>query len=772
MKSNTPLIRCFDVPESTPKPNRFVSPGLKRLLVRLALANTVDLDQLETRGGNTKALSALVAARGLEECEVLQTVATDLSLECAPWSDFEGANWSMPKSDQGELTMELATRNRIFPISYTERDVRVAFADPLDMEAIGEIEYLTKRRVRVVLASEGAILRAISAHFGAAHSKAAEEEFDSRRDAEIVDDEFRPDEGSGNGFNAPPIIKLVNRLMADAVGLKASDIHLVPTSTALEAKFRIDGVMSTHSIIPKKLQPYVITRLKLLAKMDIAERRRPQDGRFRMKLSDTVSRDVRASVVSTPFGETMVLRILGGSAEDLTFESLGLSPTTIAQLQDDLSATDQIVLVVGPTGSGKSTTLYSAIRSLNDGSNTIITVEDPIEYKIEGLTQMQVDPKVGITFASGLRSILRQDPDIVLVGEIRDSETAEISFQAAQTGHLVLSTLHTNDAPSTITRLFDLGVQPFIVADSLRGVLAQRLVRKVCSRCAKPAEAEEREKFEATYGGDSSGLQQTQGCDACDHTGYRGRIGVYSYLHLSPEIRELVRRRAAVSEIARLGRKNGMLDLGESALELVRTGKTTLEEAERSLGKETMRVSPRVGEVRDEAKTQTHAAVIDAGFSIEPARINAGAPVEGSIADLAAHGDETDEPKSTQRRILLVDDDKGVRAVLRDVLRKAGFDVSEAKDGRQALDAVMTNSPDVVVCDLIMPGVNGLMFLSELRRSEGAGRLPVLMLTGSDDERNELALIEAGADDFVSKSSSPAVVVARIKRLLARTELN
>jgi type IV pilus assembly protein PilB len=540
---------------------------------------------------------------------------------------------------------------------------------------------------------------------------------------------------------APPIIHLANKVICDAVSANASDIHLVPKDQELEINFRIDCVLSTYHLFPNSIQAALITRLKLLAGMDISERRKPQDGRFRAKLREESFRDIRMSVVPTPFGESAVLRLLRSEREGVSFNDLGLSEEIEAQFCEVLSGTEQMVIVTGPTGSGKTTTLYAALQYLNAQKKKITTVEDPIEFRVPGITQIQVDHKLGITSESGLRSILRQDPDVILVGEIRDCETAETAFHAAQTGHLVLSTLHTNDAPSVVTRLIDLGLEPFVIADSLRAVIAQRLLRKICSHCSQsvtPAEATQISNRFNLNGDFKRGI----GCDKCDSTGYKGRTAVYSFFVLTENIRELVRKGASLKKLTDEAAVCGMRSLAQQALYLVQHGETSIEEAERVIGYELKSLN----------KHSTKTTEVEIPHQ--------------SIAELA---EEVSTPNPQSKiKVLIIDDDSGVRAVISRALRKANFEVLESRDGKEALHFADGFLPDIILSDLNMPELSGREVITTIRSHQKLSKIPILILTGTDEEDTEIDIIQLGANDFISKKSSPNLVLARINRLLSR----
>ena len=761
------------LPLSIEKPTRFSSPGLERAVLRLGFVEKDELERLKRTPRNTKLLAAIESLGRIPREQLLAAIAEELSIETVLLAEVSELVRGIDS-----LTQEFVLRHRAFPLAVEGDAVVVALADPLDLETVSELEFLIQSPIQIKLAAESEIVSAISKFF----LEGDDAEFDQLIDVgtvgesvEVLVSEHREGKDNINAVDAPPIVRLVNKVLSDAAQLGASDVHIEPSAGNLDIRFRIDGMMRSHLSVPKRLQPYVVSRIKLLSEMDITEKRRPQDGRFRIRTGRSSVRDIRVSSVPTPFGEKLVLRLLRTDLDGVSFDSLGIEGELEEQFSAALKGTDQIVIVTGPTGSGKTTTLYGALSFLKRGTNTVVTVEDPIEFQIEGITQIQVNPKVGVTFASGLRSILRQDPDVILVGEVRDLETAEIAFQAAQTGHIVLTTLHTNDAPSAVVRLADLGLEPFIIAGSLRAIVAQRLVRTICSACMERMDAAQAETVGAAYGIKTDSLKVGKGCAECEHSGYRGRLGVFSFLSVNEKVREIIREGGSEQEIAAAGRENGMVELHEAGLLLVEQGKTTIEEIERVVG---VRLS----------SASRGSAVVDSGVSREAPKApvtssesevrGSSGPIKSpevpkrsgvervSVAELAKAHSIVEAEQPAGNKVLVVDDDRGVRAVMAKTLRRASFEVTEASDGLDALDKLAEELPDAIVCDLEMPGLNGRELLEKLRSSDRTKEIPIIMLTGLDSEEAEMMLIEAGANDFVSKTASPALVVTRVRRLL------
>lgn len=467
----------------------------------------------------------------------------------------------------------------LLPLSVAEDgSLLVAVSGPLDPAVADELRQTYGRRISLVEVPAAEIQSAILS--------ASNEAPDSIRvadlraaDVEVLAPEEEAIDDLRTLASQAPVIKLVNVILLEALRLRASDVHLESTAEGLRVRYRIDGVLQEVSNPPRQYQAAVISRIKIMANLNIAERRLAQDGRIRLRLSDR-ELDLRVSTLPALHGESVVLRILDRGSGVPELADLGMSESALASFRRLIRIPHGIILVTGPTGSGKTTTLYGALRGLNDPGVKIVTVEDPVEYQIEGLTQIPVAAKGGLTFASALRSILRHDPDVIMVGEMRDTETAEISIQAALTGHLVFSTLHTNDASGGITRLVDMGIEPYLIAATVRGLLAQRLVRMVCEGCADPYTPSPAELARA--GGMSPALPATfrrgRGCDACAGSGYRGRTGIYELLIVSDELRARIVGGATLDEIRDLGRRQGMVSLRVDGWAKVCAGITTVEE--------------------------------------------------------------------------------------------------------------------------------------------------------------------------------------------------
>ena len=476
-----------------------------------------------------------------------------------------------------------ARRHNCIPVRFDQSDRLVlAMADPANIVAVDDIRAMTKREVVPVVATKADVVAAINRHYRL--DSAAESLAEEAAEAAAGDQPSLEDMGEGAGDEAP-IIKLVNLLITQAVNDRASDIHLEPGERNLRVRYRIDGVLHEVMTPPKSVQNGMTSRLKIMADINIAERRIPQDGRIGLKVSNKAI-DIRVATLPTVYGEKIVMRLLDKSSVLLELQDLGFQPENFRRYQASYKKPYGMILVTGPTGSGKSTTLYATLNILNQTHVNVITVEDPVEYRLPGINQVQVNPKAGLTFASALRSILRSDPDIVLIGEIRDRETAQIAVEAALTGHLVLSTLHTNDSASAMTRLTEMGIEPFLVSSALDSVLAQRLARKLCERCKEPYLPTEEELLNAHFPFDPENeeipkLFRAVGCTSCGKTGYKGRMAIHEVMTVTEEIERATVERASADEISKIAASQGMAFLRDDGMEKVRQGLTSIEEVMR-----------------------------------------------------------------------------------------------------------------------------------------------------------------------------------------------
>ncbi|MFB3776182.1 MAG: type II secretion system ATPase GspE [Bryobacteraceae bacterium] len=495
--------------------------------------------------------------------DVLAALSEQLSL---PLVSIEGPPPSSPETES--LAPRFMRQCRFLPLAIEDSTLTIAMADPLDFETIAAVQGATGMKVQPALAPEQEILDAIDKYYGEeqkAPSESAADLAESSEDLEHLRDMA----------SEAPVIRLVNAMIGQAVEKRASDIHIEPYEKEFRVRYRIDGVLYNQEPPPRELKAAIISRVKLMAKLNIAERRLPQDGRIKIKILGREV-DLRVSTLPTLYGESVVMRLLDRSAGDFyDLYRLGFDEPMLRRMEHFTSLPHGIFLVTGPTGSGKSTTLYSALKRINQPDKKIITIEDPVEYQMDGINQIHVNPQIGLTFAAGLRHIVRQDPDVIMVGEIRDRETADIAIRAALTGHFVYSTLHTNDAPSAITRLADMGVENYLLSSSLVAVLAQRLVRVICTHCRQPDGLHNAPDGEVVQG------WRGTGCEECSGTGFTGRVGIFELMELDEEIRGLIMGNADAARITDAARRQGMRSLREDGWSKVKAGVTTAGEVMR-----------------------------------------------------------------------------------------------------------------------------------------------------------------------------------------------
>jgi general secretion pathway protein E len=532
------------------------------------------------RTGKERIGELLIKSKDIDEYDVLKALGIQFQIDVLQ---------QLPSEIQTEFTGNVGIgflkRNKMVPI-ITADDSFIAINDPAMFQPLDDLRRMLQwHNVRPVLCPHQAIVSAINYAYDMTQDTAEEvmQDIDDE-DPERLFSEIEEIGDLLDDTSDSPVIRLVNFMFSQAVRDGASDIHIEPYQNSLKIRQRLDGILYDMFSPPKHVQSTLVSRVKIMAKLDIAEKRLPQDGRIELKVGNKEI-DVRVSTLPTVFGERVVLRLLDKSSVLISLSDLGMPADRLAEFSKEIKAANGIVLVTGPTGSGKTTTLYAALTSINNTDINIITVEDPIEYRISGIGQVQVNPKIELTFAAGLRSIVRQDPDVILVGEIRDSETAEIAIQSALTGHLVFSTLHTNDAPSAITRLRDMGIEPFLIASSINAILAQRLVRILCTNCKEPYTPDPEELVKIGLDPqEHAGVQlyRGAGCAKCHHTGYRGRNGIYELLVMNKKMKSLVLTTSDANEIKRLAvEENGLITLRHDGAKKVLAGKTTIEEVYR-----------------------------------------------------------------------------------------------------------------------------------------------------------------------------------------------
>jgi general secretion pathway protein E len=567
-----------------PAPSLFAGRPLGEILVAVAKLDAAILaEALRAQGSEEKGRigEILIQRKAITEEDVARALAAQLDLPFASRISVEQVDVELARA----MPINFAKQARILPLRRDGASVVVAVADPLDTTALDHARMLVGTSLLPVVASAGAIVDAINAVYDRALNEAEQlvGEMEAQDDLDSVAHQLEEPQDLLEADDEAPIIRLVNSLLFRAAKERASDIHIEPMERDLIVRFRIDGVLQEVIKPPKRYQNSIVSRVKVMGQLNIAEKRLPQDGRIRIKLAGR-DIDIRLSTIPNVHGERIVMRLLDKTSTLLDLTEIGMDKHILTQIEAVIRRSHGIILVTGPTGSGKTTTLYAALSMINTPDLNILTVEDPVEYQLQGISQMAINPKIGLTFAAGLRSFLRQDPDVIMVGEIRDRDTAEIAIQASLTGHLVFSTVHTNDSSGAVTRLVDMGVEPFLVASSLTAVLAQRLVRRLCSVCraAHTPSAEELAEIgmtpEQVLKAGSPPVYRAVGCPSCGQTGYRGRTGIYEFLPVDDDIRMLAIKNVDSNTIKKQAVKRGMTTLLDDGARKVLAGETTIAE--------------------------------------------------------------------------------------------------------------------------------------------------------------------------------------------------
>jgi type IV pilus assembly protein PilB len=733
-------------------------------------------------------VQALAARGALGEDEIASLLAVGLRLPSLNLS-------TAPFDDQVTVYVrdELAARCAMVPVRKDGDYLIVAMANPFDQEAIRTIEFSSGLKVRPAIAPRSQVIAAIEQRYKldkSLHSLLID--IPEAADVELVressDTEVRDLADAAEGA---PVVKMVNLILVDAMAAGASDIHIEPGPNFVQVRYRIHGVLEDVLQVPKWAQNPVAARIKVMAKLDITERRVPQDGHLRIRYEGNLV-DFRVSSLPTQDGEKIVMRVLNSATGLKQLDQIGLSERDLRALRRAINAPEGMILVTGPTGSGKTTTLYSVIQDLLSPELNIVTIENPTEYQIKGISQVEVNEKQGLTFAAALRSILRQDPDVILVGEIRDRETAEVAFQAAQTGHLVLSTLHTNDTVATITRLLELGVEYHVLASSLVGVVAQRLVRTVCRQCGEPTEFSA-EECKALGLQNPNGMRG-KGCPACRNSGFAGRTGLYEVLLMSPGLQKQIEAKASESSIRALAQQEGMTLLRQDALAKIEAGQTVPDEVSRVVQLEDRGLScPNCSHAIDEKFAvcpyclhQLHLNCPSCNAQLKkewkscpycgPA---AAPPVVTPAPPTILPARSAPAPRPTPPplgaidvpRILIVDDNDELRKIVRLTLERSARPIrcDDASNGYEALGKVEAEKPHLIILDLMMPGMDGIEVCKRLRAKLSTALIPVIMLTArADSESKELGFL-AGTDDYMTKPFERQELIARVYRLLERT---
>jgi type IV pilus assembly protein PilB len=688
------------------------------------------------------------------------------------------------------LKENVATKYEVLPIRLEDNLVEVATPNPLDLEALKAVEFNTGRRVLASVATRIEVRDALAHAYRLQES--LEDFLQGVPDEEPLAATQLFDDGSdlrsiANDAELPPVVKLADLILVEGIKAHASDVHVEPANEAVVVRYRIDGILEDAFRFPKWVQNALTGRFKIMARLDITERRQPQDGRIQVFYHDRQI-DLRVSSLPTRHGEKMTLRILDANRSADSLDRLGFNPTDLQRMRDAGHRPQGMILVTGPTGSGKTTSLHALLKEIFDPSINIITIENPVEYQLKGINQVDINGKQGLTFASVLRSVLRQDPDVILVGEIRDQETAHIACQAAQTGHLVLSTVHTNDPAATVTRLLDLGVEPYTLASSLLLIVAQRLVRRVCPECAEPY-TPSAENIRRLHLEGRTGFRRGRGCNACRQSGFAGRLAVGEVVPITPTLAKMIEAGMGESGFRHQARREGIGTLLEDALEKMTSGQTTDEEVLRvvQVDDNAARCPACQKEVDNDFTVCPHCATVlhsrctgcgkglspewntcpycGAAVQAKPAQ----APRPSGPADLPPVAPPAPEQRSF--KALVVDDQPDLRRIVRMALEKSdlGLTVVTAQDGIEALTLAAVERPDVVILDVSMPGMDGFEVCARLRADVATAFVPVLMLTAHDSVEYVTRGFGVGADDYLVKPFRRDDLVARVRRMLERT---
>jgi len=688
-------------------------------------------------------LYSLLGTQSLDTAAIVQTLARIYKV---PYLDI--THICPPEHLIERCTEKMCLDFNFIPIDFQHNELVIATGNPMNFSSLDALQFKLGERVKVKFARPDDIQKKIREIYqgGNAAFDEAISGLDGDASFATVDENDKDDgdiDALKKGADQSPIIKLVNGIMVQALKLGASDIHIEAGELSSIVRMRVDGRLQDAMKFPVKAHPIVISRIKIISKLDISNTRTPQDGRTRIKLWDKTY-DMRVSILPSFHGEKAVLRILDKSGLSLDLDILGFEKLANQRVRDSIAKPTGAVLVTGPTGSGKTTTLYSFLNHINEKGSNLITVEDPVEFQLKGVNQVQVNAKAGMTFAAALRSILRQDPDIVMVGEIRDEETAKIALHAAQTGHLVLSTLHTNDAPSTITRLIEMGLKSTMLASSLNLIVAQRLARRLCPECKKKAHPDA--EFCERYGVPADlDFYEPVGCKACMNIGYKGRLGIHEVLYVNDRMRNLISRESSDHDLMQAAREDGMFCLFEDGINKALSGITSIEEV-----------------VRNSTSPE--------GFLLDQ-RINE----NGSLMSLCESMRKNDKAHNQanlytgKQTVLVIDDSKSIRSLVKFVLQSEGYDVLDAEDGQQGWDTLqrLNNSISLVLTDFEMPNMSGPELVTKIRENSAYDHIPVIMLTSRKDEEDEVFGLESGADDYIGKPVEPMKLQARVRKILA-----
>ena len=722
---------------------------LGQILVEAGLIDEQALDKaLEIQNIEKKKIGEILIEMGVaDDMVIAKALSAQLKIPLVRLAQRE-----IPEEIISLVPYDLAQNHLIIPIKKTEKGLLVAMTNPLDLSILDDLRFVTRMPVQAVIATRTELLEAKEKYYPPRDFKKG---FDSQAEihesVEIIQQQEEEEKDVQDVQDLldlterPPIVRLTSSLLADAINQRASDIHIEPQKTAVMLRYRIDGIMQETMKIDKHVHAPVVSRIKVISNMDISIRRKPQDGKTQVRHGGKIY-DLRVSTIPTSYGEKVTIRILNPDTAGIGLEELGFGDKAYKDFVNVIGAPQGIILVTGPTGSGKSTTLYACLNRLNSPSINIVTVEDPIEYDIQGINQVQINPQAGITFAAGLRSILRQDPDIVMVGEIRDTETATIACRSAQTGHLVFSTLHTNDASSAVTRLLDLGIESFLISASLTAVVGQRLVRKICQECKVPhTPSQQILNRLPSYLKEDNGpaFWKGAGCELCQNTGNSGRIGLFEVLTVTPSLRELIAPGIPAITLRKAAEKEGFQSMTLDGMNKATEGLTTIEEVFRV-------AAPELDEV--------------AQGPVE----EAGRFEKAEAKPLPPEPSPTIESSAREKRVLVADDNGIILKTVSKVLKSKNYITITAENGLEALRLASEKKPDLIITDLLMPKMDGITLIKKLKDQSSTRDIPIMMLTAKDEVDSEVEGIDAGADDYLTKPVNAKRLLARVSRLLTR----
>ncbi len=742
--------------------HRFEDEWLPKALIDYKIISKSLLDELRARFPDQKYFMDVLIDNnylGLEEIAVFVENAIQIPYVNLDQTEIDASVIKL-------IPEPICLKHRVFPFSMKKEHLSLAVTNPFDLDAEKEIAYIAGKLVKPFFAFKDQVNRKIEEYYS------PDKFISSLVDNARIEKAVTLQTGE-NGVGDSPVVRLANMIIGDAISQDASDIHIETKEKAVVVRYRVDGILRNILEIPKSVHSSLVSRIKILSNLNIAESRKPQDGKAKV-VHNGADIDLRISVLPTNYGEKVVIRILDSRKASISFPKLGLSGQRLRLLESCFSRTQGLILVTGPTGSGKTTTLYAAINRIRNTANNILTIEDPIEYLMDGINQVQVNEKSGITFASALRSFLRQDPDVILVGEIRDQETAEIAIQAALTGHLVLSTLHTNDSLGAITRLADMGVDVYKIASSLEAIIAQRLIRTLCPDCKLRTEPDEVERklipLWETYGIEPN-FYHSNGCPACGFTGYKGRVGVYEILHLDERLKDMIAAGVSMYSIRNAARMKGFRNLYEDALRHIGEGDTDYKEILRVINPQDLEEGIH-GTGRRSAQVEVNESIPLQKPSFDSEPDSRPDFAEGVREDFEHKNFEpnSDSREKSPARILLVEDNDSMRKMIRLLVGKeTDWELCEAEDGLKAIESINREKPDVIVLDIMMPNMNGYELLTHLRKNLATAAIPVLVLTALNGADHEVKSLSLGADDYVCKPYNPRVLLARISRLLMRS---